>query len=219
MSGFSTWGGRIAAPAGFPTANSPIGPVTARDFAVNNAMHYADIHAQNRAQLAQLAGTYIEALSPVTAQWVPAWTGGSFPVSLRPDGSSYRLRVRIAGACENAAFKTRFGVSVGPLTFDRDLCYPSVATTDNVWVTGEVSSATAAYLTGATLGPEAWTTYLALTPSQVAQCAAVTGTITDVAGGPYSVHQALVRPIIWTYTEDSAHAARVYAFSLEEFPG
>lgn len=220
--GFSTWQGRIRKDPAWPTDDSPVGAVTGRDYAVNNAMHYADIMAQNRVELSQRGGAYIEAISPVSGGWAIAWVGASFPISLRPDGSSYRCRVRIAGCGESAVDKVRFAFSIGPALGTAAayaLTSPSVATTDNVWDTGDVSSATPAYLTGATLGVEAWTTQIALTAAQAAQCTSVVSTIVDVAGAPVSVTQAIVQPTIWTYTDDSAHPARLYAASLEEWPG
>ena len=107
MSGFSIWTGRIAKPTAYPTDDCPIGAVVGRDYAVNNAMHYADIHAQNRVSWVSQTGTYLESVNQHNGGWEAIWIGARFPISLRPDGSSYRCRVRVAGMGENAGFKVR----------------------------------------------------------------------------------------------------------------
>lgn len=219
MSGFSTWAGRIRKDPAWPTEDSPIGAVTGRDYAINNAMHYADIHAQNRVCLTQHSGAYITGLNTTALGWRQSWQSPSFPVSLRPDGSSYRLRVRVAGAGESALFDNYFAVSIGPTTPGIAGVDPAAGTTDNIWLSAKVNSTTAAYLTGASMGTEAWPTMIALTAPQAAACSRSTATIVDVAGAPISVVQAMCVATLWTYTEDPAHPARIYAFSLEEWPG
>jgi hypothetical protein len=216
--GFSTWQGRIRKDPSWPTDYSPIGPVTGRDYAVNNAMHYADVFGQVRVQMSLAAGAYVTSLNTASTTWAPTWVGPTFPVQLRPDGSSYRLRVRIAGAGESAGFKVRFAVSVGSPDALFPL-YPGSSTSDAVWSTGDISSTTVAYRAGASLGSNAWPTMAAMSALEVAPCSRSTPTITDVAGDPISVTQAIVQAIVWTSVEDVAHPARLYAFSLEEWPG
>lgn len=220
-SGFSTYQGRIRKAASWPTDDSPIGPVTGRDYAVNNAMHYCDVFGQVRVAMVQQAGAYITGANTANGTWSFAFTSPSFPVQMRPDGSSYRLRVRVAGAGESAAFKVRFAVTVqSPDRGSLARSYPGgVLSTDSIWLTGDVNSTTPAYLAGTSQGAEAWSTMIALTPSELAPCVRSTPTITDVGGDPIAVSQAMVQALVWTYVESAAHPARLYAFELEEWPG
>lgn len=220
-SGFSTWQGRIRKATSFPGDDAPIGPVTGRDYAVNNANHYADIFGQVRARWAAQAGGYIVATNTANLSWKPIWVAERFPIALRPDGSSYRVRVRINGSAENASFKVGFAVSLStPDPASIHSVYPGSAATDAVWSAGtNITATSAAYLAGASLGSSAWTTMIAMTATEAAACVRSTSTIVDVAGSRISVTQAMAALVFWAYVEDTAHQARLYAVDGEEWPG
>lgn len=217
--GFSTWQGRIRKATTFPGDDAPIGPVTGRDYAVNNANHYGDIFGQVRARWGAQAGGYIVATNTANASWRPIWIAERFPIALRPDGSSYRLRVRVNGSAENASYKVGFAVSLSSPEGGHGV-YPGSAATDAVWSTGtNITATTAAYLSGASLGSAAWTTMIAMTAAEAAACVRSTSTIVDVGGSRISVTQAMVALIFWAYVDDTAHQARLYAADAEEWPG
>ena len=218
MSGFSTYAARVRHPATFTVADAPIDTVLARDHAINNVNHYADIMGQVRANWNARPGAYIESDNSNSKTWRTMWHCPTFPIALRPDGSSYRVRVRIAGAGESAA-EVRFAVSLGSAHSSAFSVYPGTATTDAVWSTGAITSTTHAYRTGASLGTEAWTTMVALSATEASACVRVTSTVLDTNAVPIGVTHALVQAIVWGYDDDVAHHARLSAVTLEEWPG
>mgnify|MGYP000255244594 CR=1 FL=1 len=215
MSGFSEWGGRIQRDPAYPTDDHPIGPVVARDFAINNVNHYCDIHGQVRARMVARTGEWREGIG-AEKTWSVMFAAHNVAIALRPDGSSYRLRLRLNASAENAAFECFFAVSVQSPT---GFVYPASATTDAVWKTGSIVATAPAWLTGASLGSSAFTTQIALSPSEASACARTTSTLTDVAGDRIAVTHALCSIYVWGYADNTAHQPRLYAFSAEEWPG
>jgi hypothetical protein len=215
VSGFSEWGGRIARDPAYPTSDHPIGPVVARDFAINNANHYCDIHGQVRARMVARTGEWREGIG-TSKIWFPMWAVHNVSIALRPDGSSYRLRLRLNASAENAGFECFFAVSVQSAT---GFLYPAGAATDAVWTTGSITATTPAWLTGASTGTNAYTTQIGLSPAEASACARTTATLTDVAGDRIAVTHALCSIYVWSYADSSSHQPRLYAFSAEEWPG
>jgi len=217
--GYSHWAGRVRRPTTIDTADAPVDAVSARDHA-SNANHYGDIFGQVRARWVSQAGSYIESVNTNSKTWRQMWYCPTFPIALLPDGSSYRLRVRVAGAAENAGFEVRFAVTVsspvGPLV---SASYPGTIATDAGWRTGSITATAPAWLSGNSLGTNAWTAMIAMTGPEASACARSVATVLDTNGVPISVTQALPQVVVWGYDEDVAHHARLYGVDVEEWPG
>lgn len=218
--GHSYWHARIRKPTAYPVADAAVDTIVARDHAINNVNHYADIMGQVRANWITQSGAYIENDPGSSKLWRQMWYAGQFPISLLPDGSSYRVRVRVAGCAENASYLVRFAVTLcatnpGAIAG----VVPGTVATDAIWRTGSITSTTPAWLTGTSDGDNGWENMISMTATEAAACVRRTATVLDTNGVGVEVVQAMVHAVVWGYDDDVAHHARLYGVSLEEWPG
>lgn len=206
----------------------PVGDKATRWVLVNNTNHYADIHGQVRACYSSRAvgpakSPYYETYS---TDWKNVMTTAPFPIAMREDGSSYRIRVVVGGAAENAAAACRFGVVLslfGAPTDPRSTLEQAVAgtiPTDSVWHTDSATSGTTpAFLNGKSKGTFNWDRLIALTRDEAAPFLTVTGTPLDISGSSSGVPQCLVQLFVFAKTSNGLYGARLHYFQATEWYG
>lgn len=219
---------RHSASSVFNAAYRPVGDKATRWILVNNTNHYADIHGQVRASFSSRAVG--PAKTPYYATnstgWKNVMTTAPFPVAMREDGSSYRIRVVVGGAAENAAAACRFGVVLslfGAPTDPRTTLEQAVAgtlPTDSVWYTETATTGTTpAFLTGKSKGPNSWDRLIALTQREAEPFLTVTGTPLDIGGAASGVPQCLVQLFVFAKTSNALYSARLHCFQATEWYG
>lgn len=199
----SPYGYRVRFGSQFGTAGaSPVSAVYARRVLFNNLCHYADVFGQVRAAWTNGVGkTPLQSTTPTVVNTPFFIWSTSFPIALRADGSSYRLRVRLAGASSDNTNAVRFRAVIGaPLVVSR-----LVATaTDSNFLTATTTSSTRAWLTGASAGTAAYTTMITMSAEEVADAVVSVSTPVDIAGAGRSVAQALVTLAVYGQTANVA---------------
>lgn len=158
-------------------------------------------------------------LTPGTPAFVTTFyfvTSFKFPIKVRAGGQSYKFRIRIGGASGNTA-ATSFLAGLGPGIIR--LSGASGGTTDNFFRTADTTTTTAAWLTGASLGPNAYTRMIEMAPDQVSRCVVDRETLVALGGAPASVEVALVTLNIWATTANVTHVPRLYSVYLAEVIG
>ena len=206
----------------------PVGDKATRWILVNNTNHYADIHGQVRANyVSRSIGPVKESYySTNSTSWKNVLTTAPFPIALREDGSSYRVRVIVGGATENvlaaanfSVVLSRFGAPTDPLTTIENAISGFIET-DSVWTTtSNVSSTTPVYATGKSQGQIAWDRMIALTADEAAPFITVTGTPIDIGGAASGVPQCLVQLFVFAKTSSALYSARLHAFQATEWYG
>lgn len=116
MTANSIYGSYIRVPTSAFNDGDPVDVANVRDGLVNNAIHLADECAQVRVNAVFATGSYAKSGDFSTGTHIVSQFG-PFPITLRPDGTSYRLRTRFLVRSAN-------GVSV---TFHVVLAPPSLA--------------------------------------------------------------------------------------------
>ena len=216
----SPYGYRVRTGGQFGTAGtSPISAVYARRVVLNNLLHYADVFGQVRAgwnTSPRVGKGYIDSVTPTAVDTpYPIWST-TFPLALRASLASYKLRVRIAGASSNNTHAVRFRAV---------LCRASALSTrvldaaDHVFLTATTTSSTAAWLTGASQGSEAYTTMIALTEGSVTDALTITSTPADIGGAGRAVPQCLVTLAVYGQTANVAATPRLHGVYAAEWVG
>ncbi len=203
--------------ADYGLSTNPLDVATSR-YVINNLNHLSDEFGQ---VLSCMSST-VAALSGKTGYLTPATPAATgvfypvvshtFPIKVRAAGQSYKFRIRIGGASGNTAstlFLAQLTGGSGLLTSGTDAQYVTAATT----------SSTAAWLTGASLGPNAYTTLMELTSEQVNRCLISMPTTIDLGGDDASVQVAMVTLLISASTANVAHVPRLYNVMLAEVIG
>lgn len=215
----SVHSGRLLSGLGL-AAPGAIGASIARDYAINNLLHLADEYAQVRvAWIAPVESEgYISGrTSSLTAdRWFPIGSFGPFPIALRESGDSYRLRVRVAGS-SSGGHAVKFRIVLAPLREALDLV--NTTTADFIFETATTTSGTGAWLTGASIGVEAWTTQVQLPAEYAAAWMRETATLTDVAGTAVGAQQCLVAVNVFGSTANTGSVPRLAGVYAAEFVG
>lgn len=214
---------RIRWPSTWPASGDAVTPVLARDVAANNVNHRSDVSGQCRASFAPCALTgpgYLEAQSALTNQWFPLWRVAPFSVPLMPDATPYRLRVALAGSNGGGSTKARFAVVVGRVGSTRSLIGSgtSVVASDQVWRSAETTSSTAAYLSGASQGDEAYDRTVAMSARVASRAVETFTTLDGVAGSAVLGLACMVELVVYAWHESAGSPARLHAFSAYEVP-
>jgi len=178
-----------------------------RDIVQNNALHWADESGQVLVNFVQTslsfdAGGGGFAENPVEYnEWRHVVSFGPFPVRLRQNGDTYRFRIRVAGSTPNEG-NGKIRVVVCPQTEASGAVQLS---TDYVFETATLGAddPTPRWLTGASLGSNAWTTMIYAPASVTSDWLTTTSTLTNVSGNAVSVEQCLVSFNVFTYTTTS----------------
>ncbi len=173
------------------------------------AAHLFDESAQVRVNWgARSASAYREA-SGAPVIWYPITTVAAWPLKLRSDGESFRLRVRVSGAASSAHTVTFRVVVDTPSNLQRAAMATTLGT--NVWE-GQTSSTTPGYITpsGSNI------IYLqagAIAPSALRTFDAVAGAT------PITVSTVMVTARVYGETSDAAAAIRLFGLYIAEYVG
>jgi hypothetical protein len=216
----SPYGYRVRTGGQFGTAGtSPISAVYARRVLLNNLCHYADVFGQVRAAWntsPRVGKGYIDSITPTAVDTpYPIWST-TFPILLRASLASYKLRVRIAGASSDGANAVRFRAVLAPATV---LSARVLDAADHVFLTATTTSSSAAWLTGASQGAEAYTTMMALTDGAVTDALTLTSTPADIGGAGRGVAQCLVTLAVYGQTANIAATPRLHGVYAAEWVG
>jgi hypothetical protein len=217
----SPYGYRVRVGSQFGTAGtSPISAVYARRVLLNNLCHYADVFGQVRIAWSaspRVGKGYLQPTTPTTVN-VPYYIAASapFPIAVRRNGQSYKLRVRIAGVSSDNTNAVRFRAVLAPVSSAGSLALNSE---DYVFLTATTTSSTPGWLTGASQGSEAFTTMVALSAEQCASMQQTTGTLSDIAGTPVGVSQVLVSLQVYGQTANVAAVPRLHGVYAAEWVG
>lgn len=214
----SIHGGRLL--TGRPwDANAALDAGFARDVVHNNLAHFADQSAQVHICWAATGPGINAATTYFVASESTYLSFGPFPLRLRQDGRSYKLRIRIAGATTGGDYSVRFFAVIAPAGEAQQ----HLVAADSVYQTG-VAAGGAAWLTGASIGPNAYPTMIEIPASLTSQWVATTSTLDNVGGDPVGVEQCLVSlniraSLTWLGGGSSIPQARLHGVYLAEYIG
>lgn len=203
-------------------SQDPVGACISRDFVLNNLLHFADEFAQVRVAWSATASGYRNGSGYLTGNtslisadvWHPIVSFGPFPIALRQDGRSYRMRVRVAGASSGGhAVKFRmvlapFDAAPGVVSLNEDFIFETATTT----------SGTGAWLTGTSM-LSSWTTQVQISASSAAEWMATSRTISDISGNDTGVSQCLVNCNIFGSTANTGSTPRLHGLYAAEWVG
>lgn len=202
----------------------PISAESALNYRLNNLLHYADEYAQVRVNWMAPATAwsggqgYItgRTSSLTTGTYYPITSFGPFAITLRERDGSYRLRVRLAGA-SSAGNEVQFRAVLCPQR-DAGILVNELAT-DFMFETGQVTSTSAAWLTGASLGDNAWETMVWIPPDWTAAWMTETSTLSDVGGDRVTVEQCLVSLNVFGRAVNAGSVPRLFGAYAAEYVG
>lgn len=214
------------APSLYGTDDDYMGAQTHRD-AFHNLLHAADQYGQVRVNYHPWADAVDEGqdtfetidASPTAGQWyqVGGSPFGHWPLTLRADGSGYRLRVRIGGEISAGPGTSTFRVIIrplGPLTRSQIL-----EDADHVFE-ATTSSTTPAYLSGTSQGDDASSTLLRVTARQASAWTFNQSAFDAVSSAsPISVQQVLVAAHVYAKTSSGSSLPRLHALHIAEYVG
>ena len=211
--GSSVWQGRIRNdPATFNVATAPVDALLTMDIGANNLDHYADSFGQTRINISAAAMTP-KKTGVVANTYYQIVASEPFPIPMLPDGTAYKLRLRLGGF-STAGHAVKFAAVLAPV-LEASTVLASLST-DSVYVTATTTSATAVYVTGASEGTAAYTTMVELSPDEVARYRVLTSTPVDLAGAASAVEQVLVSLVIFGSTANVAsEPTLVNAYAIE----
>lgn len=229
MSGSSELSYRVrhTAASVFNTPYLPVGDKATRWILVNNTNHYADIHGQVRAHFSSRAiGPGKEPyLFTDSTSWKNVFTTAPFPIAMREDGSSYRIRIALGGATENVAAAasfavvlSRFGAPTDPRTRVEQAIAGTIPT-DSVWATTSTPGTSPSFLSGKSKGTYAWDRLIALNQPEASSFVTTTGTPIDIGGASSGVPQCLVQLFVFAKSSNGIYAARLHYFDATEWYG
>lgn len=207
----------------YGTGDDPVDSLLMRRGVANNLMHACDSMAQVRVNAwpTKVFGGNLDAYWTIdgpdfTAQWYPlgGMPFGPWPLTLRADGTPYRLIVQLAGATAAAGTVT-FRVVIAPdyvsavegLTED----------TDRVWE-GSTTSTSAADVSGVSQGANSGLDYLDVSRTLAASW--IRSHIAyDAVGGssPVNVQQCLVSAWVFAKTTHTSAVPRLYGLRVAEY--
>lgn len=209
---------RIRFPATWPASGDAIGPVNARDVAVNNANHRADVIGQCRANFSACALASTGYLYTNVTSWRQVWRSDPWSIPLMPDGTPYRLRLALACASSDNTNKVKFAVVLSRVGASRSLLGPISTTTasDQVWLSSDVTSSTPAYRSGASRGTAANARCVSMSSVEAGSCIAAFSTLDGVGGDPVTGVACMVELVVYGWAEVDLTQARLYALSAYE---
>ena len=213
----------------YGTDDDPMDAVMLRDGVHHGLHHGADSMAQVRVNFLSLHDDVVEGQAQFGTTETPASTDdwllvdsspfGPWPLTLRADGSGYKLRIRTFGSVSSATGSPTAVVRV-VIRPPRSLTTAEVL--DDVDSTYEVSftSATPAWVAGASKGSAASATLLTVSASQVASWTRDSSAY-DAVSSPTdrTVEQCLVSAHVYAKTSNTARLARLYGLHISEFVG
>ena len=109
----STFNGIIRVPTSFYGDSDPVDTANVRDGIVNNAIHTAEESGQVLVNTILPDGVTVTSGEP-TSSYHKVVTFGPFPLSLRADGSTFRIRTRVLGYSDDNTATVVFLVVLAP---------------------------------------------------------------------------------------------------------
>ena len=225
---FPTGGIVDFAPSLYGAGDDPADAVILRDGVYHGTHHAADSFAQVRVNYQPVASgvaqdqdsyeTHETASS--TSDWVQVGGSpfGKWPLSLRADGSGYKLRVRIAGAMSATADTATFRVVLGP---PRRLSEPEIEASLDSTFEAVATNTTIQYLSGSSQGDDNSGTVLTVTRDQARDWTrgeSIYNAVSSPTGG-HTVDQCLVSAHVYVRTTDVTNRARLHALHVAEYVG
>jgi hypothetical protein len=211
------------ATAAYAAATCPVDPDITRDVICNNLDHYADSFGQVRWAFSPGVSTFVTKsyLTPRTADvvvntWYQITASAPFPLPLRADGSGYKLRVRLGGA-SSGGHAVKFALVIAPVAVAPAVL--AASNTDASFETATTTSASAAWLTGASQGIGAYTTMVALDAATAAGYVRNVDTPVDLSGAASAVSQCLVSVVVYGSTANTGSVPRLYGGFAAEWVG
>lgn len=224
----SPLGGRLLTDATlFQGGNDPVDAVLVRDVVLNNLCHYADEFAQVRVNWSAGATAYTngdEYITPrttglTTTPWFFLAAFGPFPISLRQTtgvgGSSYRIRLRIAGS-SSAGNSVTFRAVLASYALGQSSV--NGALDDHIFE-ATTSSTTMGWLTGTSQGVNAWASQVVIPSSYVGAALMPISTLDDLGGNPVAMSQCLVSLHVFASTSNASSVPRLGAVYAAEWIG
>lgn len=202
----------------------PVDTTLVRDVVVNNLNHAADEYAQVRVAYSAAATSFSGGQGYVTPrttlrsadEFNRVATFGPFPLSVSENGSSYKLRIRLAGASSDNTNTATFRVVLSPTNRAYGAAVSDLG--PRVWEASTTSS-TSAYLTGANVD-DSDPTLIYLSNALVGECTRNDiATLDDLAGDPATVSQCLVYLSVFAKVSNTATTPRLTALYAAEYVG
>jgi hypothetical protein len=218
----SPLGGRLLTGYGLDSYKA-IGASVARDFATNNLLHYADEFAQVRSAWSTTVAAFTGQNAYLTGPddgdadvWYPIIASPPFPIPLREDGRSYRMRVRIGGSSDGGEL-VQFRLVLAPQR--EALILVNAVNEDFIFETDATDVTTPAWLTGESQGAQALTTQVQIPAAYASSWMVETSTIADVGGAAVTASQCLVSLCIFGRSVNNPDFPRLEGLYAGEFIG
>lgn len=207
------------APALVCDKNRPLDSYTSRVTA-SNINHLSDEFAQVRVTWSSNPQETKAYLGPVRAinGLASLVSGFLFPISVRQNGDSYKFRIRVAAKIGGG--KTgRVWMAIVPPSSTPGFGSSRIETVaqDNVWRSNTFTSATTAWLTGASRGPEAWSDLITLPGGGYYTVSYPTKT--ELGGDDASVIIPNLQLLVWSSTSDVSELVQIQAVYCAEVIG
>lgn len=201
----------------FNAADLPVGNIATRAIA-NNLNHYQDSYGQVRMAWGARAGAGTAYwTTAATTEWVQLGTTGAFPIAVREDGSSYRVRISLYAE----GLTGFFGVVLAPTDRAKGVLTavqtaagdPGGLYTDSVWLTGG-GGAAPALIAGVSQGVKAFSDMVFLNAEEMYGFVTTRSGPVDIGGDETGSAACMVSLSIWAHG-----TASVYGATLTEVPG
>lgn len=214
----------------YGSAADPVDNAFTRDGLANGLLHIADSLGQVRVNWqattyggkAAFSTTY-DTTNPRLSyeELILAGPFGPWPITLKSDGTPYRLRIRLAGSISGSAgfAQVRFRVVLAPAELAASQRTSSL---DSVWVSFTSTSTTAAWLSGDTNGALSDSTIVHITADQAAEWTRLTSIYDGTSSSsPKSIDQCLMTATVFgeNATGGSGFYGRLHALHIQEYVG
>jgi hypothetical protein len=212
----------------YGTDDDPTDTVIMRDGVLHGLHHAADSMGQVRVNYMPIGNAVSEGQDEFETIETPANTldyylvGGSpfgeWPLTLRADGSAYKLRIRIAGSVGATPNNGTFRVVIGPSRALRDSEVEEAldSTFEAVFTTTTATWETS----GASQGASSSATLLTISAGQVRDWVRDVGVYNAVSSASdNSVQQCLVAAHVYAKTNNVARLPQLNALHIQEFVG
>lgn len=193
----------------YPIGNSPTDAALMRDAFAENACHLADEMTQPRVQWSPKTGEYLTA-GTTTLRRVKVVGFGPFPITMRPDGSSSRLVVRIS-AMVNSAITTSAQTMYAFLGSGSSWSGPVPSSATQGY---SVSNTSAAWLT-----PSIGSQYVYLDPAYSASLLGPVPSPGATSGANVALANIYMATLTLVAVQTDANAIQVHAVSAREYIG
>lgn len=212
----------------YGTDDDPMGATVMRDGVWHGLHHAADSMAQVRVNFMGLDDDVVEGQdqfgttetigSVLDYYLVGGSPFGEWPLTLRADGTAYKLRIRIAGSISATIAAATFRVVIGP---SRPLRNAEVLEPLDSIYEVEFTTATPTWGTGAAQGSTASATILTVSSRQVREWITDTpiyDAVSSPAGGR-TIEQCMVAAHVYVNMNNTARLPRLNALHISEYLG